>query len=124
MYAVPNIVEDRDDCRQWCMHWMRRRRARQHLAIGEAGVAYDDAPILQREQRGQIELAHRRAIVAALGKLAGGGAPNKDSYQGPFFMALDMRRGDIWTVSGGKDYASKPRPVVIVQDDAARRRAS
>lgn len=29
-----------------------------------------------------------------------------------------MRRGDIWTVSGGKDYASKPRPVVIVQDDA------
>jgi mRNA interferase MazF len=29
-----------------------------------------------------------------------------------------MRRGDIWTVSGGKDYAGKPRPVVIVQDDA------
>ncbi len=29
-----------------------------------------------------------------------------------------MRRGDIWTVSGGKDYASKPRPVVIVQDDS------
>jgi mRNA interferase MazF len=28
-----------------------------------------------------------------------------------------MKRGDIWTVSGGKDYASKPRPVVIVQDD-------
>lgn len=28
-----------------------------------------------------------------------------------------MRRGDIWIVSGGKDYASKPRPVVIVQDD-------
>src|SRR5580693_343081 len=28
-----------------------------------------------------------------------------------------MRRGDIWTVSGGKDYAGKPRPVVIVQDD-------
>jgi mRNA interferase MazF len=29
-----------------------------------------------------------------------------------------MRRGDIRTVSGGKDYAGKPRPVVIVQDDA------
>ena len=29
-----------------------------------------------------------------------------------------MRRGDIWTVSGGKDYAGKPRPVVVVQDEA------
>ncbi|MBB6254853.1 type II toxin-antitoxin system PemK/MazF family toxin [Nitrospirillum iridis] len=29
-----------------------------------------------------------------------------------------MRRGDIWTVSGGKDYAGKPRPVVVVQDDS------
>ena len=29
-----------------------------------------------------------------------------------------MRRGDIRTVAGGKDYAGKPRPVVIVQDDA------
>ncbi|MNE03504.1 Toxin MazF [compost metagenome] len=29
-----------------------------------------------------------------------------------------MRRGDIWTVSGGRDYAGKPRPVVIVQDDS------
>jgi mRNA interferase MazF len=29
-----------------------------------------------------------------------------------------MRRGDIWTVSGGKDYAGKPRPIVIVQDDS------
>src|SRR5882672_2644101 len=29
-----------------------------------------------------------------------------------------MRRGDIWTVAGGQDYAGKPRPVVIVQDDA------
>jgi len=28
-----------------------------------------------------------------------------------------MRRGEIWTVAGGKDYAGKPRPVVIVQDD-------
>lgn len=29
-----------------------------------------------------------------------------------------MRRGDIWTVAGGKDYAGKPRPVVILQDDS------
>jgi mRNA interferase MazF len=29
-----------------------------------------------------------------------------------------MRRGDVWTASGGKDYAVKPRPVVIVQDDS------
>jgi hypothetical protein len=28
-----------------------------------------------------------------------------------------MKRGDIRTVAGGKDYANKPRPVVIVQDD-------
>jgi mRNA interferase MazF len=29
-----------------------------------------------------------------------------------------MRRGDVWTPSGGQDYAGKPRPVVIVQDDS------
>ena len=29
-----------------------------------------------------------------------------------------MRRGDIWIVAGGKDYARKPRPVVILQDDS------
>jgi mRNA interferase MazF len=28
-----------------------------------------------------------------------------------------VKRGDIWTASGGTDYASKPRPIVIVQDD-------
>jgi mRNA interferase MazF len=28
-----------------------------------------------------------------------------------------MRRGDIWTVAGGGDYAGKPHPVVIIQDD-------
>ena len=28
-----------------------------------------------------------------------------------------MKRGEIWTVAGGKDYAGKSRPVVIVQDD-------
>src|SRR5438874_13080407 len=29
-----------------------------------------------------------------------------------------MKRGDIWTVAGDNDYAGKPRPVVIVQDDS------
>jgi mRNA interferase MazF len=28
-----------------------------------------------------------------------------------------LKRGEIWTVAGGKDYAGKPRPAVIVQDD-------
>ena len=27
-----------------------------------------------------------------------------------------MKRGEIWTASGGPDYAGKPRPVVIIQD--------
>jgi mRNA interferase MazF len=29
-----------------------------------------------------------------------------------------MKRGEIWTVSGGSDYAGKARPAVVVQDDA------
>jgi mRNA interferase MazF len=28
-----------------------------------------------------------------------------------------VKRGEIWTAAGGVDYAGKPRPVVIVQDD-------
>ena len=28
-----------------------------------------------------------------------------------------MKRGEIWTVAGGKHYAGKPRPAVILQDD-------
>jgi mRNA interferase MazF len=28
-----------------------------------------------------------------------------------------VKRGEIWTAAGGKEYAGKPRPVVIVQDD-------
>ena len=28
-----------------------------------------------------------------------------------------MKRGEIWTVAGGKDYAGKPRPVMVLQDD-------
>jgi mRNA interferase MazF len=29
-----------------------------------------------------------------------------------------MKRGEVWTVAGGSDYAGKPRPAVILQDDA------
>jgi mRNA interferase MazF len=28
-----------------------------------------------------------------------------------------MKRGEVWSVAGGPDYAGKPRPVVILQDD-------
>ena len=28
-----------------------------------------------------------------------------------------MKRGEIWTVAGAKDYAGKPRPALILQDD-------
>lgn len=28
-----------------------------------------------------------------------------------------MRRGQLWTAAGGKHYASKPRPVLVIQDD-------
>lgn len=28
-----------------------------------------------------------------------------------------MKRGEIWTVAGAKDYAGKSRPAVILQDD-------
>lgn len=29
-----------------------------------------------------------------------------------------MRRGEIWTVSGGGSYTGKPRPAVIIQEDS------
>jgi mRNA interferase MazF len=32
-------------------------------------------------------------------------------------LGRNVKRGEIWTVAGGKDYAGKPRPVVILQDD-------
>ena len=35
-----------------------------------------------------------------------------------------MKRGEIWTASGGPDYAGKPRPVIIVQDDNFEETAS
>jgi mRNA interferase MazF len=32
-------------------------------------------------------------------------------------MGRCVKRGEIWTVAGAKDYAGKPRPVVVIQDD-------
>ena len=29
-----------------------------------------------------------------------------------------MKRGELWAAAGGPDYAGKPRPAVILQDDA------
>ncbi len=29
-----------------------------------------------------------------------------------------MKRGEIWTAAGGPDYAGKPRPVLILQEDS------
>ena len=28
-----------------------------------------------------------------------------------------MKRGEIWIAAGGKEYAGKPRPAVVIQDD-------
>lgn len=28
-----------------------------------------------------------------------------------------MRRGELWTASGGKHYSGTPRPVLVIQDD-------
>ena len=35
-----------------------------------------------------------------------------------------MKRAEVWIAAGGPDYAGKPRPAVIVQDDAFDRTAS
>ena len=35
-----------------------------------------------------------------------------------------MKRGNVWTVAGGPDYAGKPRSAVILQDDAFNATAS
>jgi len=35
-----------------------------------------------------------------------------------------VRRGEVWTASGGRHYAGKPRPVLIIQDDLFDKTAS
>ena len=57
--------------------------------------------------------AHRQSLAAAKSPSA------KDDQD--FIDAVSdwggKWRGEIWIVSGGKDYAGKPRPAVILQDD-------
>jgi mRNA interferase MazF len=33
-------------------------------------------------------------------------------------VASEVKRGEVWTVAGGPDYAGKPRPALILQHDA------
>jgi mRNA interferase MazF len=35
-----------------------------------------------------------------------------------------VKRGEVWTVAGGPDYLGKPRPAVVLQDDAFEATAS
>jgi len=35
-----------------------------------------------------------------------------------------ISRGEVWTAAGGPDYAGKPRPVVVLQDDRFKYTAS
>jgi mRNA interferase MazF len=30
---------------------------------------------------------------------------------------IRLKRGEIWTIAGGSDYAGKPRPAIILQSD-------
>lgn len=39
-------------------------------------------------------------------------------------MERRLTRGEVWTASGGPDFAGKPRPVVILQDDRFAHTAS
>jgi len=39
------------------------------------------------------------------------------AWSARFLKSGQMKRGEIWTVAGAKDYAGKPRPAVILQDD-------
>ena len=34
------------------------------------------------------------------------------------FIDAVLKRGDVWTASGGNDYARNPPPVVILQDNS------
>jgi mRNA interferase MazF len=35
-----------------------------------------------------------------------------------------VKRGEIWTLAGGNNYAGKPRPAVVIQDDRFDQTAS
>jgi hypothetical protein len=64
--------------------------------------------------------AHRQSLaVAGSGHARATIRHSSTPYRtGPTIEAGRVKRGDIRSVSGGRDYAGKPRPVVIVQDDS------
>jgi mRNA interferase MazF len=56
--------------------------------------------------------AHRQSLIVARSEHAPEDQDFIDAISGDW-----LKRGELWTVAGGKDYAGKPRPAVIVQDD-------
>ena len=39
------------------------------------------------------------------------------SLSTPSRLGQPLKRGELWTAASGKDYAGKPRPVLVLQDD-------
>ena len=60
--------------------------------------------------------AHRQSLAVATSAEAGEDQAFIDAVSAVDFE--EVRRGEIWTAAGGTGYAGKPRPVVIVQEDA------
>jgi mRNA interferase MazF len=61
-----------------------------------------------------VSEAHRQSLAVAK-RLSCQARPGV--YRRDLGLERGVKRGEIWTVAGGKDCAAKPRPVVILQDD-------
>jgi mRNA interferase MazF len=61
-----------------------------------------------------ITEAHRQSLAVANSPRA---REDQDFIDAVADWGRGVKRGEIWTVAGGKDCAGKPRPVVILQDD-------
>ena len=67
--------------------------------------------------------ARSRTFLAQAHRQSGGRRRQRISRSGPGIRRFGigprprMKRGEIWTVAGGTDYAGKPRPAVVIQDD-------
>jgi mRNA-degrading endonuclease toxin of MazEF toxin-antitoxin module len=64
----------------------------------------------------QLPFGGPSAIVRHSGKLPC--TRRSGVYRLGFGVGRRVRRGEIWTIAGGKDYAGKPPPVVVVHDDS------
>lgn len=62
--------------------------------------------------------AHRQSLAVARSAQAGEDQDFIDSASD----SAPMKRREIWTVASSQDYATKPCPAVIVQDDVSTRR--